>query len=216
MCMSLSATRCRPRSRGPPRSVDRLMGHSLARLAARVQRSSVAPPMIAAVRRPPPAIDPTAYVPDAGGRHRRRRDRAGVEPLVPHRRARRHPPDPHRRAQQRAGQRDRPRRRRALRRRWSATASRSVTTPSCTGAPSRTAALIGMGAIVLDGVGGGRGSLVGAGALVTPGTVIPPRSLVLGSPAKRVRELSDAELRAPADLGRELRRARAPLPRRRS
>ena len=55
-------------------------------------------------------------------------------------------------------------------------------------------ALIGMGAIVLDGAVIGTESLVGAGALVTPGTVVPPRSLVLGNPARRVREISDADL----------------------
>jgi carbonic anhydrase/acetyltransferase-like protein (isoleucine patch superfamily) len=55
-------------------------------------------------------------------------------------------------------------------------------------------ALVGMGAIVLDGATVGAASLVGAGALVTPGTAIPPRSLVLGSPARRVREVSDVEL----------------------
>ena len=54
--------------------------------------------------------------------------------------------------------------------------------------------LIGMGAIVLDGAVVGARSLVGAGALVTPGTDIPPQSLVLGSPAKRVRALNDDEL----------------------
>jgi gamma-carbonic anhydrase len=54
--------------------------------------------------------------------------------------------------------------------------------------------LIGMGAIVLDGAVIGAGSLVGAGALVTRDTQIPPRSLVLGSPARAVRSLSDDEL----------------------
>lgn len=53
--------------------------------------------------------------------------------------------------------------------------------------------LIGMGSIILDGARIGRGSLVGAGALVTPGTDIPPNSLVLGSPAKVKREVSDRE-----------------------
>lgn len=43
--------------------------------------------------------------------------------------------------------------------------------------------LIGIGAIVLDGVEIGEESLVAAGSLVAPGTVIPPRSLVMGSPA---------------------------------
>ena len=37
----------------------------------------------------------------------------------------------------------------------------------------------------------GDGSLVGAAALITPGTVIPPRSLVLGAPARVVRNLDD-------------------------
>jgi gamma-carbonic anhydrase len=54
-------------------------------------------------------------------------------------------------------------------------------------------ALIGMGAVVLDGAVVGAESLVGAGALVTPAIVIPPRSLVLGSPARRVRDISETE-----------------------
>ena len=40
----------------------------------------------------------------------------------------------------------------------------------------------------------GAGSTVGAGALVTMNTVVPPRSLVLGSPARVVRPLTDAEV----------------------
>ena len=54
--------------------------------------------------------------------------------------------------------------------------------------------LIGIGAIVMDGVRVGNNSLVGAGSLLTPGTQIPPRSLVLGAPAKVKRELTDDEL----------------------
>ena len=50
--------------------------------------------------------------------------------------------------------------------------------------------LIGMGATVLDGAVIGAQSIVGANALVTQGTVIPPGSMVLGSPAKVVRTLS--------------------------
>jgi gamma-carbonic anhydrase len=50
--------------------------------------------------------------------------------------------------------------------------------------------LVGMGSTILDGAVIGEQSLVGAGALVTPRTQIPPGSLVLGSPAKVVRELS--------------------------
>lgn len=54
--------------------------------------------------------------------------------------------------------------------------------------------LIGIGAILMDGVRVGANSLVGAGSLLTPGTQIPPRSLVLGSPAKVKRELTEDEL----------------------
>lgn len=53
--------------------------------------------------------------------------------------------------------------------------------------------LIGMGAVVLDGAVIGSQCLIGAKALVTPGTVIPDGSMVLGSPAKVVRSLSDEE-----------------------
>jgi carbonic anhydrase/acetyltransferase-like protein (isoleucine patch superfamily) len=54
--------------------------------------------------------------------------------------------------------------------------------------------LVGIGAIVLDGAVVGSECLVGAGALVTPGTEVPPRSLVLGSPARRARQLSGDEI----------------------
>ena len=55
-------------------------------------------------------------------------------------------------------------------------------------------ALVGMGAIVLDGAVVGAESLIAAGALVPPGMRVPPRSLVLGSPGKVVRPVSDDEL----------------------
>lgn len=54
--------------------------------------------------------------------------------------------------------------------------------------------LIGMGSIILDEAVIGEYSIVGAGALVTRGTVFPPRSMILGSPAKAVRTLSDQEV----------------------
>ncbi len=54
--------------------------------------------------------------------------------------------------------------------------------------------LIGMGATVLDGAVIGEGSIVGAGALVTKNTIIPPNSLVLGIPAKVVKQLDDKNL----------------------
>ena len=50
-------------------------------------------------------------------------------------------------------------------------------------------ALIGMGAILLDNCEIGAEALVAAGAVITPGTKVPPRSLVVGSPGKVVREL---------------------------
>lgn len=55
-------------------------------------------------------------------------------------------------------------------------------------------ALIGMGAIILNGAEIGAESIVGAGALVTQGKKFPPRSLILGSPAKFVRELTADEI----------------------
>jgi len=51
--------------------------------------------------------------------------------------------------------------------------------------------LIGMGAIVLNGARIGRGCLVGAGALVTEGKVFPDHCLIVGSPAKPTRTLSE-------------------------
>lgn len=54
--------------------------------------------------------------------------------------------------------------------------------------------LIGIGAILMDGVRVGANSLVGAGSLLTPGTQIPPRSLVIGSPGRVKRELTDDEV----------------------
>jgi carbonic anhydrase/acetyltransferase-like protein (isoleucine patch superfamily) len=54
--------------------------------------------------------------------------------------------------------------------------------------------LIGMGAILLDNVSVGHHSLIGAGALVLQRTEIPPYSLVLGSPARVVRKVSEQEL----------------------
>ena len=53
--------------------------------------------------------------------------------------------------------------------------------------------LIGIGAILLDGVDVGEFSMVAAGSLLTPGTKIPPRSLVMGSPARVKRKLTEAE-----------------------
>lgn len=54
--------------------------------------------------------------------------------------------------------------------------------------------LIGIRAVILDGAEIGTECLIGAGALVVPGTRIPPRSCVLGSPAKCVRTLRPEEI----------------------
>ncbi|RLA74025.1 MAG: gamma carbonic anhydrase family protein [Epsilonproteobacteria bacterium] len=53
--------------------------------------------------------------------------------------------------------------------------------------------LIGMSATILDGAVIGKGSIVGANSLVTSNKVFPPRSLIMGSPAKVVKQLSDKE-----------------------
>ena len=54
--------------------------------------------------------------------------------------------------------------------------------------------LIGIGAIVLDGVVVGAESFIAAGSLVTPGTIIPRRSMMMGSPAKVKKILGDDEV----------------------
>ncbi|HUJ14426.1 MAG TPA: gamma carbonic anhydrase family protein, partial [Thermoanaerobaculia bacterium] len=55
-------------------------------------------------------------------------------------------------------------------------------------------ALIGMGSRVLDGAAIGELALVGAGALVPEGMHVPPRTLVLGVPARVKRPLTDEEI----------------------
>lgn len=54
--------------------------------------------------------------------------------------------------------------------------------------------LIGIQAVVLNGARIGKGCLVGAGALVTEGKEFPDHSLILGSPAKVVRTLTQEDL----------------------
>jgi carbonic anhydrase/acetyltransferase-like protein (isoleucine patch superfamily) len=54
--------------------------------------------------------------------------------------------------------------------------------------------LIGIGAVVLNGAKVGKGCLVGAGALVTEGKEFPDGSMIIGSPAKVVRQLTPEQL----------------------
>lgn len=54
-------------------------------------------------------------------------------------------------------------------------------------------ALIGIGAIVLNGARIGRGAVVAAGALVTEGTLVEAHTLVMGAPAKPRRAVSEEE-----------------------
>ena len=54
--------------------------------------------------------------------------------------------------------------------------------------------LIGMNAVVMDGVVIEEDSIVGVGSVITKGKKFPPRSLILGNPAKFVRELKDDEV----------------------
>ena len=56
--------------------------------------------------------------------------------------------------------------------------------------------LIGMGAKLLNGATLERECLVGAGALVTEGKTFPAGSLIVGTPARAIRQLSDAEKQA--------------------
>jgi carbonic anhydrase/acetyltransferase-like protein (isoleucine patch superfamily) len=60
--------------------------------------------------------------------------------------------------------------------------------------------LIGMGSTLLNGCEIGDESVVGANSLVTQGKVFPPRSLIVGSPAKVVREVTDDDLKPRAEL----------------
>ena len=53
--------------------------------------------------------------------------------------------------------------------------------------------VVGMGAVVMNGVIVGYRSVVGAGAVIPPNTKIPPRSLIVGVPAKVTKELSESD-----------------------
>ncbi len=71
------------------------------------------------------------------------------------------------------------------------TVGHSVTLHGCT---IESRCLIGMGAIILNGVRIGTGSIIAAGTLIPERTVIPPGSLVMGSPGKVKRGLTATDL----------------------
>ena len=54
--------------------------------------------------------------------------------------------------------------------------------------------LVGMGSILLDGAELGDWCFVGAGSLITPNRKFPPKSFIIGSPAKAVREVSSKDM----------------------
>lgn len=66
--------------------------------------------------------------------------------------------------------------------------------------------MVGAGAVVGGGAVVGEKAVVGAGSVLAPGTIVPPATLYAGSPAVRVRALSDEELSssaaAVAEVGR--------------
>lgn len=69
--------------------------------------------------------------------------------------------------------------------------------------------LIGMGAIILSRAEIGENSIVGAGSLVTERKKFPPRSLIIGSPARSIATLTDEELkRVHANAERYIERAK--------
>ncbi|HEX2741952.1 MAG TPA: gamma carbonic anhydrase family protein [Rubrobacter sp.] len=59
--------------------------------------------------------------------------------------------------------------------------------------------LVGMGATILNGAKIGEGSIVAAGAVVPEGREFPPRSLIVGIPAKRIGDVSEEQT---ADIAR--------------
>ena len=71
------------------------------------------------------------------------------------------------------------------------TIGHNATVHGCTVADN---VLIGMGAVILDGVFIGENSIIGAGAVVSPGTKVPPNSLVVGVPGQIKRQVRSDEI----------------------
>jgi carbonic anhydrase/acetyltransferase-like protein (isoleucine patch superfamily) len=65
--------------------------------------------------------------------------------------------------------------------------------------------LVGIGATLLSGTDVGEECVIAAGAVVPPGVVIPPRSLVMGVPAKVVRRVTDEEVERTRTICRRYR-----------
>ena len=63
------------------------------------------------------------------------------------------------------------------------------------GCTIRRGSLIGIGSIILNGAKIGEECLIGANTLIAEGKEIPPRSMVLGSPGKIIRQLSDDDVK---------------------
>ncbi|MDO7253373.1 gamma carbonic anhydrase family protein [Helicobacter cappadocius] len=55
--------------------------------------------------------------------------------------------------------------------------------------------LVGMGSIIMDGACIGELSIIGAGSLITKGKIFPPKSLIMGNPAKFIRTLNEDEIK---------------------
>jgi carbonic anhydrase/acetyltransferase-like protein (isoleucine patch superfamily) len=63
--------------------------------------------------------------------------------------------------------------------------------------------LVGMGSILMDNAVIGEDSIIGAGSLVPKGKVFPPGSLIVGSPARLVRSLTEEEKTSIVKLARK-------------
>lgn len=79
------------------------------------------------------------------------------------------------------------------------TVGHSVTLHGCT---IESNCLIGMGALILNGARIGTGSIIAAGTLITERTVIPPGSLVMGSPGKVKRALTPDDVASIGDYAK--------------